>query len=167
MRTVIVSIAAVAAVLAACAPQTPTVDIAAETEALRETAASYNEAVESMDGARVAVFYADDAQAMPPNGPTLSGPAEFQAFVEEFSAGGDISLSLDPVEAVVGAGGDLGYTVGMVRITAAGPDGEPVTVEERDVHVWRKEADGSWKLVVDIWNSPTPLPEEAAAEAAE
>jgi ketosteroid isomerase-like protein len=152
----------VAILLAACSPQAPAVDIAAETAALREAAAGYSAAVEAMDAAAVAVYYSDDARAMPPNGPTISGPAEFQAFVEEVSASGDVSLSLDPVEVVVGAGGDLGYTVGTVQITAPGPDGEPTTFEERDVHIWRKQADGSWKLVVDIWNSPTPQPEPAA-----
>jgi ketosteroid isomerase-like protein len=27
----------------------------------------------------------------------------------------------------------------------------------RDVHLWRKQADGSWKVVVDVWNmEPAP-----------
>lgn len=26
----------------------------------------------------------------------------------------------------------------------------------RDFHVWKKQADGSWKVAVDIWNSGLP-----------
>ena len=96
---------------------------------------------------------------MPPNEATLVGPAAFQSFIEGVSTIEGFAVSLDSPDVAVGAGGDVGYTVGIVRITAPGPDGELATVEERDVHVWRKQADGAWKLVVDIWNSPIPLPE--------
>jgi ketosteroid isomerase-like protein len=47
----------------------------------------------------------------------------------------------------------------MGDITVDGPDGEPVSESVRDFHVWRKDADGEWKLVIDIWNSPIPPPD--------
>jgi len=159
MKSAILVVTGLALAMAACAPQAPSVDVAAETEALRDAAARYNAAVEALDAPGVAAFYADDCRSMPPNEATLIGPAAFQAFLAEASTIEGFAVSLEPPDVVVGAGGDVGYTVGNVQITAPGPDGELETVEERDVHVWRKQADGTWKLVVDIWNSQTPLAE--------
>ena len=34
--------------------------------------------------------------------------------------------------------------------------GNPVTNHGKGVTVWRKESDGSWKNVVDIWNEAPP-----------
>jgi ketosteroid isomerase-like protein len=159
MKPAILVVTGLAVAMAACAPQGPAVDVAAETEALRATAARYNAAVEALDAAGMAAFYADDCRSMPPNEATLVGPAAMQAFVEEVSAIEGFAVALDPPDVVVGAGGDVGYTVGTVQITAPGPDGELATTNGRDVHIWRKEADGTWKLVIDIWNSETPFAE--------
>ena len=62
------------------------------------------------------------------------------------------------IDAVVSEAGDMGYTYADAEITVDGPDGEPVTENLRDFHVWTKNADGAWRVVVDIWNSPDPLP---------
>jgi ketosteroid isomerase-like protein len=158
MKPGIVAVIGLAVVLTACAPAAPAVDIAAETEALGEAIRGYSAAGGAFDPAAMASFYADDAIAMPPNEGNLVGPAAFAAFGEELAGMEGFSVSVDPPEVVMGAGGDMAYTYGMVRITMPGPDGELITTEERDVHVWRKQADGTWKIAVDIWNSMTPLP---------
>jgi ketosteroid isomerase-like protein len=145
--------------MAACAPQAPVMDVAAETEALRATAARYNTTLEARDAAGTAAFYTNDCRSMPPNTPTLVGPAAMQAFVEELQAIEGLAVTFDSPDVVVGAAGDVGYTVGTVQITAPGPDGELATTTVRDVHIWRKEDDGTWKLVIDIWNPETPLAE--------
>jgi ketosteroid isomerase-like protein len=54
--------------------------------------------------------------------------------------------------------GNLAYQVWtyMARIE---PPGAPVVVDTgKEVFVWRKGADGSWKVVVDIFNSIMPQP---------
>jgi ketosteroid isomerase-like protein len=38
--------------------------------------------------------------------------------------------------------------------------GNPVTVRGKWVGVWKKQADGQWKLVADIGNSDGPAPSE-------
>lgn len=144
--------------IAACAPPAPSVDVAAETEALRARAAEYNAAVETFDGSALGGFYADDARSMPPNEGTLVGPAAMAEYVEHAGSIEGFAVTLDDPEVVVAVGGDVGYTVGGVQVTAPGPDGEPVTENGRDVHIWHKDADGTWKIIVDIWNLETPLP---------
>ena len=159
MKPAILVVTGLAVAMVACAPQAPqapTVDVAAETEALRATAASYNAAAGALDAAAVAAFYADDCRVMPRDQATLVGPAAMQAFVEGISAIEGFAIAFDPPDVVVGAGGDLGYTVGTVQVTAPGPAGELATTAERDVHIWRKQADGTWKLAIDIWSQETP-----------
>lgn len=54
----------------------------------------------------------------------------------------------------VGAGGGLGYTLGRwqsVATTATGAD--TVLNEGNYVTVWRKTADGQWRVAVDIGNT--------------
>ena len=144
--------------LTACAPAAPAIDIAAETEALQAAVNAYSAAGEARDSAAMAVFYADDGLAMPPNDGNVEGPAGFAGFVEEGFGLEGFALTVDAPTVVVGSGGDLGYSYGTIQLTMPGPDGELVTDEERDVHIWRKQADGTWKIVIDIWNSTMPLP---------
>jgi len=66
------------------------------------------------------------------------------------------------VEVEVGDGGDLGYTLNQFVITFTGSEGQPVTEQGRDFHVWRRQADGAWKVVIDIWNSDQPACPEPA-----
>lgn len=35
--------------------------------------------------------------------------------------------------------------------STTGIDGDPVIQQLRDFHLWRKEADGVWRIVEDIW----------------
>jgi ketosteroid isomerase-like protein len=160
MKRGILVVAGMILVMAGCAPQGgPTVDVAAETQALRDAADGYSAAVEALDGAAAANYYASHSVIMPPNGGTLVGPAAFQDFLAETAGLEGFAVELDDPDVVVGAGGDMGYTLGTVRITMPNPDGTTVVTNERDIHVWRKQADGSWKIVIDMWNSPDALPE--------
>ena len=67
-------------------------------------------------------------------------------------------MNFDQPQVVVAASGDLGYTYAEGEVTLDGPDGETITEVIRDFHVWTKDADGEWRVAVDIWNSPNPLP---------
>jgi len=56
----------------------------------------------------------------------------------------DLEIAWDPDEAVISAGGDLGYTMGHATITRAGK-----TEKSRYLTIWRKQPDGSWKFILD------------------
>ena len=141
----------------ACAQAPPPVDLQAETEALRAAALAYHEGAATMDTDAVAGLYAPDAVVYAPDTPTVEGEANVQDFVRGFASVPGIQVTLELTDVVVSPGGQMGYTLGVGTMTMDGPDGAPVVEHLRDFHVWRKDATGSWKLVVDIWNSPTPL----------
>jgi ketosteroid isomerase-like protein len=62
-----------------------------------------------------------------------------------------------PVVEVVGYG-DLAYVRGTFEVTMSGP-GLPGVMTERGKYlsILRKQADGTWKLAIDIWNSDLPI----------
>ena len=59
------------------------------------------------------------------------------------------SFEWAPDEAVISAGGDLGYTIGHATVTMPDQDGTPRTSRQRYITVWRKQPDGSWKFILD------------------
>ena len=45
--------------------------------------------------------------------------------------------------------GDLALVIGVWSFTGTGPDGEPVQLAARNADVLRRQADGSWRFVID------------------
>ena len=60
-------------------------------------------------------------------------------------------LTPSPIAMDPSAGGDMGYTLNLLALSFDGPDGVPVVEHLRDLHIWRREAEGAWRIVEDIW----------------
>jgi ketosteroid isomerase-like protein len=50
----------------------------------------------------------------------------------------------------------MAYMSGTDEITVPAPNGALMTVHMRGVSIWRRDADGEWRCVVDIANEPPP-----------
>jgi ketosteroid isomerase-like protein len=59
------------------------------------------------------------------------------------------TLAWKPSFAAASATGDLGYTWGRYEYKDKAPDGKPIVETGTYVTVWRRQADGSWKVVLD------------------
>lgn len=70
-------------------------------------------------------------------------------------------LSWEPTFAYVARAGDMGYDTGPWEFREKGPQDKPVGYGYF-VTVWKKQADGTWKFVVDIGTS-NPQPTQAQA----
>jgi len=67
------------------------------------------------------------------------------------------SLTWTPVRADMAASGDLGFTYGNYVFKSKNKEGQIVITYGKYVSVWKKQSDGSWKVVVDMGNSsPEP-----------
>jgi ketosteroid isomerase-like protein len=53
--------------------------------------------------------------------------------------------------------GDIGYTVNEYYYTWHPEGQEPQWHKTKNIHIWKRQADGSWKLHADLWNSCEPL----------
>jgi ketosteroid isomerase-like protein len=58
-------------------------------------------------------------------------------------------LTWTPTEAVMGPSGDMGYTWGHFEGRSKDANGNPVTTTGRYMTIWRKQPDGSWKVILD------------------
>jgi len=58
-------------------------------------------------------------------------------------------LTWTPTDAVMSPAGDMGYTWGHYDGHSKDANGNPVTTSGRYMTIWRKEKDGSWKVVLD------------------
>lgn len=58
-------------------------------------------------------------------------------------------LTWTPTDAVLGPSGDMGYTWGHFEGHSKDANGNPVITTGRYITIWRKQPDGSWKVVLD------------------
>ena len=68
------------------------------------------------------------------------------------------SLRWTPAGGEVARSGDLGYTWGHAVRRTQDEQGKPATRYSKHVTIWKKQADGSWKVAVDIGTSSPRLP---------
>src|ERR1700722_3567939 len=65
-------------------------------------------------------------------------------------------LTWTPTDATMGPSGDMGYTWGHFEGHSKDANGNPVVTSGRYMTVWRREPDGSWKVVLDAGANDTP-----------
>ena len=132
------------------------VDIAFEQATLFNRDTEWSRAAEGKDVEAILSFVADDAIFFPPDGPMLRGKEAIRNFWSELAETPDFSLSWEATGAVVSRAGDMGYTHGLALVTRKDEKGNTDTKLTKYVTIWKKQPDGSWQVVVDIWNSNEP-----------
>lgn len=98
---------------------------------------------------------------MEPDKQFTPGLAAVRATMEPAFADTAWHLTWEPTMAFASAGGDLGYTLGTWRSSRAGPEGNAEVHTGKYVTIWRKQADGGWKVVFDGGNPDSPPREPA------
>ncbi len=113
----------------------------------------WSKAAATKDADRVASFYAEDAIAYPPNDSAAVGrPAAKKVWNSYFA---DPSFKISRKTDHAGVSGDLGFTAGTYDDSFKGPDGKLVSKKGKYVCTWKKQKDGTWKAIHDIWNADT------------
>ena len=112
----------------------------------------WSKAAVAKDVDRVASFYAENAIAYPPNEPMAIGRTAAKKVWASYFADPTFSISWKTLHSGVSTSGDLGFTAGTYEDSFKGPDGKLVKEKGKYVCTWRKEKDGTWKAIHDIWN---------------
>lgn len=101
------------------------------------------------DAQALAALYAEDGMRLPPDATRTVGRDAIEAMFEDEFAAGLENLQLEATE--MGHDGNLGWIVGNSTIDF--PMGDSMgTGTGNYVVVYRKEADGVWRIVIDTWN---------------
>ena len=156
MRPTTAVLALVSATAIACTQSTPSSAGLSESDraAIRTASEEFQRAVRDTAWNTWANFYTSDAQLGPPNGPAVSGHAALVAWAATVPPNRDFTLRQVDVD----GRGDLAYVYGKYSWVLKVP-GQPEAPDSgKYIEVWQKQADGSWKIIRDVFNSDVPLP---------
>ncbi len=104
--------------------------------------------------AAFAAYFAEDSVLLPHNGHPVTGR---DAIVKYLGEG--YTLVWKPLRAEVSKSGDMGYTYGTAETRFTDKDGKPQIRYGKYMTVWKKQRDGTWKVILDMGNnSPAPAP---------
>lgn len=129
------------------------VDTQAEGEKLMELSREWSRSAATDSVEKTLSYWADDAVVMAPGEKPIRGKDSIRAMVENLSQVPGFKISWEPQSVTVSKSGDMAYMIEQNQITVNDEKGNPVTSTNKVVSVWRKENDGSWKNVVDMWNA--------------
>lgn len=123
----------------------------ASADTLRQMEAEFMEAAAERGSQGYMSYYADDAVEVPNGAPIIQGKvniAKTMGFLDDKNN----HLTWMPVGADISASGDLGYTYGTFEFRALGNDGKQFVQHGKYTSIWKKQRDGSWKVVLDMGN---------------
>jgi ketosteroid isomerase-like protein len=136
----------------ACRTQATTTDEAT----LRKLDDEWSKAAGSRDVEKTISYYSDDAVVMPPNIPTLTGKEPIRTLWKSMLGSPDFSGGWKASKVEVAQSGDLAYVSGSYEFNEKDDSGKPITDKGKYLEVWKKQADGNWKCVADMFSSDLP-----------
>ena len=110
----------------------------------------FAEAVNRGDAAAVAALY-ESGGVLTLDGGVYSGPEQIRAVLEGMVAA-QARLTMNVVKVLRG-GDDVAMVYNDWQMTVTGPDGKTQESSGKALEVVRRQADGSWKYVVDDPNA--------------
>lgn len=128
---------------------------AADEIAIRAATDDQVKAISAWDAAKAASFYTDDVVGMAPDAPVVQGKENMQKYLEAMMKEKP-EFSFNTAKVEVARSGDLAYDWGTGKMTVKGKKGKVTVTTFKSASVWKKQAAGAWKMVVDTW-SPDPL----------
>jgi ketosteroid isomerase-like protein len=130
---------------------------------LERTDEQWSAAAARKDVAATVAFYAEGAVMLPPNAPIIADQNAIRQAWTALLGPNTTSISWKASKTEVANSGELGYIYGTYEDSVQDPKGgPPIRDKGKTVEIWKKQADGKWKCVVDSYNSdlpPAPAPE--------
>jgi len=138
----------------ACRPAPPAGLSDADRTALRAATDSFVQRVRRADWPAAAKLFGQTAVFMPMQQRAVTGQANIEAWMKAFPP-----ISAFDVKVVsVDGGGDIAYMAGIYIMTITPPGGKPIVDTGKYLTVSRRQPDGSWPIVADIFNSDLAPP---------
>jgi uncharacterized protein (TIGR02246 family) len=151
-----VGLAPIALWLAACQPAAaPAAGLsAADRQTIDSLHGAFSAAAMANDYTKVSSMYTEDASLLATNSPVASGRIAIKEAFGHFPPVGDMKLTTDEAHGTA----DMAAIRGTYVILFA-PPGQPAFSDSgKFVELWRKQADGNWLIVWDIFNTSIATP---------
>jgi ketosteroid isomerase-like protein len=116
--------------------------------------ARFEKDVATKGGAGFASWFADDGVALGNGKQPLIGKVAIEQSAQWSPK--DYQLTWTPTDAMMSPDGDMGYTWGHFEGRSKDSNGNPVLTGGRYITVWRKQPDGTWKVVLDAGADDAP-----------
>src|SRR6266576_2182057 len=143
-----------------CSPRN--FDSAAEGQKLLRRDAEWADlATAGKDIEKIVSYWSDDAVLIFPGQPVLEGKPAIRAYVEASLKTPGFKIHWRSEKPVFSPDGRFAYMRGTDELTVPGPNGTTTTLHLRGISVWRWDADGHWRCVVDISNEEPSAPPAA------
>jgi ketosteroid isomerase-like protein len=98
-------------------------------------------------------FYSDDAIMMAPGEKVCLDKASRAVSIKNMFALPGAKMRFQATKTEASKSGDLGYSTGVYQFSYNDAAGKEVHEVGKFCETWKKQADGTWKCVVDIWNA--------------
>lgn len=152
IRATGVAAVAVAALVAAC-QQPPQGLSAADEAAIRANSDSFTARALRKDWAGNAALFTAQGVMLPPNQPAVTGREAITAWMNAYPP---ITAFTTGIDEIAGAG-DVAYVRGHYAIMVMLPGAkEAVADSGKFLTIHRRQADGSWPMTLDMFNSDKP-----------
>ena len=125
-------------------------DSKAEGEKLMQVSRDWSKSASTDDIEKTMSYWADSAIFLSAGQPTLNGKNEIRGMVERSGKVPGFKISWEPVSVSISESGDMAYMIEKNQVTVNDSLGRPVTKYGKGVTIWKKDAEGSWKNVVEV-----------------
>jgi len=140
-------------------PAPPPDTRAADLQAVKDVEAAWVKDMATKDADKFASYLAEDASGLYPGAGTLNGKAAIKAAFAPYFADPNFSVTWESTRAMPSKGGDMVYSQGTYTMTMTNPKNKKKTITDKGKYltIYSKQADGSWKVVADTYNSDSPM----------
>ena len=154
LSTIILAIAlAMLSFAISCQKQDTEADIAAITEVYSQSTL----ACSTGDAELYLSIFTEDAVVMAPGSPAVIGKEEYRPIIEGLFGLLDLELVYTVDE--VGVSGDRAFARSSFQYWMTPKEGgETTAIAGKELDIFKREADGSWKMYIECYNWDAPLP---------
>ena len=100
-------------------------------------------------------YYAEDGIMMAPNAEPAQGIEAIAALFEAMPPFADLAFETLDIQ----GSSHMAWARGRFTAVWMVPGMDPMPDEGSYLEIWKRQADGSWRVAMDIFNSDLPLPE--------
>jgi ketosteroid isomerase-like protein len=127
-----------------------------ETDAILAADAAWMKVWWAKDLEKSVAFFDKEGSMLPANEPIATGKDALTKLIGAAFADPDYRLSWHANKAGVARSGELAYTSGTYDLSMKDASGKTISDKGKCLTVWKKQADGTWKVLYDMFNSDLP-----------